>query len=537
MAFANPFELQLWDKNFSYVGTVGNIQGMNFTPRFNLVSQGEVILLSDNHYAQRITEKGMRYKLFFRGELLSTGRVTLREVEGLARTATLTATLTDDFVILTEVIAWPYPTGTKFQQYLSEHDKYSGSADGAVRYYFKRNAEDRLGLPVTTGTSAGLGETIKLAGRMVTLFDLFEPIFAKRDIGVRLIHRSGANISLEVYSPGEYPLTLSERSNHIQTFSYRSHDPEATRGIIGGAGEEKARIFEAWINPVHEAEYGMAREVFVDARDLGDDYREAVADRASKKETLTRELVDLNKAEGEYERKYQAMMDAYSMREDADGILQGAEVAYEQSQAAYKTANNYRTYIYSLSSSTATDKAEATEARDDANAARTKANTARTAANARLNAAQSKFTSAENAEDAALAQRSNARIAYNKALTEYDAAVALVPVTLSAHRIELINRGREKVTELAPKYGFSVTLGEALNFSYGPGGVKIGDRVTIEAGSLTLTDVLSEVLIAWNAENGLVVTPKTGEINDSPDRWIAIAIGKAFKAIRNMRTR
>jgi hypothetical protein len=532
-----PFELQLWDKDFSYVATVGGIISLTFTCRFNNVSQGEVAVMASNHNAAAMTEAGMRYKLFYKGDLVSTGRITYRKVEGLRRTALFTATLTDDFQILNEVVAWPYPTGTYLQQNLSEHDKYSGTGEGAVRHYFKRNAQDRLGMPVSAGSGNSLGATTKLAARAVTLFDLYEPVFAKRDIGVRLVHRSGSSISLEVYAPGTYPLALTEESNAVLEFSYFSADPSGTRAFIGGAEEAKARIFETYSKPSLEAEYGGIRELFIDARDLGDDYRDALNERKNKLEAMQREEKDLEKARSRYYTsavRADIAQDAFDL---ADKAYDSADAQYDAAQAAYKTANNYRTYIYGLSGVTQAQKDAADEARDEANVARGKASAVRSATSSARSAANSKLNSANSTNASDTAALGNAQDAYDTAVSEYNTAAAAVPPALAAHRVELDARGLEKLNEVGPEYGFSVVLGEALNFSYGPDGVRVGDRVTIIAGSITLTDVLSEATIKWNAQDGLSVVPVVGTENDNPDRKIIQAIAKAFKFIRKIGAR
>lgn len=509
MAFGNPIELQLWDRNFSYVGTVGNIQKLDFTLRFNDVSQGEVQVIATNPYAGDLALPGMRYKLFYKGELQSTGRVTVRKAEGLSREATLTCTLTDDFVILQEVVAWPYPTGTKTQQHNAEHDKYSGKAEGAVRHYLRRNAVDRLGMPLTVGTANVLGGNIKLNARAVTLFDLYEPIFARRDMGVRLVHRSGTSITVECYSPTLYPLALREDSNHIQAFTYEHKDPAGTRAFIGGSNEKRDRIFETSVNSALEGDYGTIREIFVDARDLGDDYRQAQNDRDSKYETLKERKKEWEAANAKY----------YASAVKADA----AQDAFDNADSAYDAALAYKDYIYERSDSTTTQK--------------NRANSALTKASGRRSSAQSKLNSANSTNSSDAAALLNAANARDTAQTQYNTAVALVATTLAAHRVELQERGAEKLAEVQPSYGFSVVLGEALNFSYGPDGVKLGDRVTINAGTVQLTDVLSEVQLVWSAENGMVVTPKTGEIADTYEKTIAKAIGTAFKNIRRISAR
>lgn len=507
MASGNPIELQLWDASLRYVGTIGSIFYLDFTLRFNNISQGVVQVGANNPYATELAQPGMRYKLLYRGELQSTGRITLRKVEGLAATSTLTCTLTDDFAILQEVIVWPVPTSAAVSQNNSEHDKYTGKAEGAVRYYLRRNAVDRLGMPLTVGSASTMGANVTLAGRAVTCFDLFEPIFAKRDMGVRLIHRSGTKISVECYTPTEYPLTLRENSNHIQSFTYEHRDPTATRAFIGGSNEGVLRVFESVADTGTEAEYGSIREAFIDARDLGDAYRQAISDRENKYDT--------------WRDRRDSMIEAKNAYNMAHNHWKITERARENAEAAYKAAAASR--AVAQRSGNASDIATAEDAVATAVAARDKAYT------------EFQFATSDRTRE--MNDYNNSITAHDTAFSAYAAAVSLESVRLGEHRVELQARGVEKIAEASPTYGFSVTLGEALNFTYGPDGVKLGDRITVQAGTVELTDVLSEVRLFWNPDTGMEVSPKTGEIADSHDKVIAFAISKAFRNIRRISAR
>jgi hypothetical protein len=89
-------------------------------------------------------------------------------------------------------------------------------------------------------------------------------------------------------------------------------------------------------------------------------------------------------------------------------------------------------------------------------------------------------------------------------------------------------RGRESLSDGAPKFGFALTLAETESFRYGGAGVHVGDRVTVDLGFTTRTDILREATISWTADEGVGVTPLVGELQDNPDR----ALGNFLRSLR-----
>jgi hypothetical protein len=89
-------------------------------------------------------------------------------------------------------------------------------------------------------------------------------------------------------------------------------------------------------------------------------------------------------------------------------------------------------------------------------------------------------------------------------------------------------RGRESLSEGSPKFGFALTLAETESFRYGGKGVHVGDRVTVDLGFATRTDILREATISWTAAEGINVTPLVGELQDNPDR----ALGSFLRSLR-----
>ncbi len=98
-------------------------------------------------------------------------------------------------------------------------------------------------------------------------------------------------------------------------------------------------------------------------------------------------------------------------------------------------------------------------------------------------------------------------------------------------------RAAETFAETAAKSGLSVKLAETSVFRYGgPGGVRVGDKVTLEVGAgVTITDTLRSVSLSWTRENGLEVTPAVGEITDNTDQQFAQALAAVAAGVRDLR--
>lgn len=97
--------------------------------------------------------------------------------------------------------------------------------------------------------------------------------------------------------------------------------------------------------------------------------------------------------------------------------------------------------------------------------------------------------------------------------------------------------GQDALNAAGPKSGFALTLSDGGPFHYGAGGVHVGDKVTIKIGTQLFTDVLREVTLAFDSDNGLVVTPTIGEHTDDPDKTIAQRLAALARGIRDLRTR
>jgi hypothetical protein len=100
---------------------------------------------------------------------------------------------------------------------------------------------------------------------------------------------------------------------------------------------------------------------------------------------------------------------------------------------------------------------------------------------------------------------------------------------------ELDQSNSEVLFEGKPKSGLELELSETPYFRYGT--VVVGDRVTIKAGALTITDILRSATITWNRADGLKVQPVVGKAENTSDAKMAAAIKTLWKGLINLKVR
>lgn len=102
---------------------------------------------------------------------------------------------------------------------------------------------------------------------------------------------------------------------------------------------------------------------------------------------------------------------------------------------------------------------------------------------------------------------------------------------------EMDAAGTQALADAGPKYGFKVALSESKNFSYGSGGVRVGDTVTVSIGARTRSDVLREATMSCDRDGGVQITPAIGERSEDPDRQLGAFLANIAKKIRYLGAR
>jgi hypothetical protein len=99
-------------------------------------------------------------------------------------------------------------------------------------------------------------------------------------------------------------------------------------------------------------------------------------------------------------------------------------------------------------------------------------------------------------------------------------------------------RGADIVLEGSPTISISATLAETPFWRVGHS-INLGDIVTVEPiPGLISVERVTEIELLYNAENGLTVTPKVGDPNESsPTRLIVDKMARIASAVRSLRAR
>jgi hypothetical protein len=364
----------------------------------------------------------------------------------------------------------------------AEFRKYTGNAEGIVKVAVTENGVTRMGVPgLTVAPNLARGGTVPggLSYRFVPLADLFFPAVEDAGLGVT-VKQVGSNLVLDVYEPQTFPRTLSVKGRTLQSVTMTRTRPTASRAVVGGSGEGKARYFRQLTNTARETQYAMRAETFVDDTQAGSDYMALVKDVANAAQDLKEANVELK---------------------EADRALDAAVAAQSAADMAF-------------------DLAQISGDVSASNKAQTK-----------LFAANDKVTSRTTDYNAALADR-------NTKQTTYNTLNGQLPAALTAYQAAMDDSGNKALLEYGPKNGVSLTLAGTGIFQYGPGGFHVGDRVPVRvADGVVITEVIRECTLKWVSPTYASVEPIAGEITNQPERTTAKRIAALAKGQRNQEAR
>lgn len=263
----NPFTLNIFDKDFNYVGRIGNPISVVATPRWNDTGTATVVVDLTHPYADQLLADGARMVIEMGGQFVLSGKISSVMAEGPSLAAGLTVQVKSDFRLLHQVVGWPVPTAALTAQSL-DYGVYTGKAETIAKNVIRANMVSRLGMNVTVATDQGRGAVIPdgVSFRFHTLFERLLPAVEKAGLGITF-RQSGTGIVCDVEESPVYPFVLTEESGVLQWWSWTITDPTATRVIAGGTGEGSSRLLREVINASLEAAEGDIVEVFRDARD------------------------------------------------------------------------------------------------------------------------------------------------------------------------------------------------------------------------------------------------------------------------------
>jgi len=477
------FRISVYDKNRQFMCQIGDPTSLEVTVRFNAVSTLTMTVPLGHKRVPELMTDGARLRVLYRGEHLISGPITADALESNGgKKDTYTITVEDDFRVLREILGWQAPANAISNQGTAEYRKIVGNAEAILKLAVTENGVTRLSVPgLTVAPSLNRGTTIPggVAFRMHPLADLLFPAVENAGLGVT-VKQDGISLVVDVYEPVLQDTKLSVKGRTLKQVGMTRTRPTASRAIIGGSGEGKARYFRSLTNTARETQYGMRAEVFVDDRQSGSDYTQLVADIAA----AAADLKDANTEVKEADRALDAAKNDQS----------NADMAFDLAQISGNVS------------------------------ASSKAQTKLFAANDKVTARQADY-------NAAVAEK-------NAKQAAYDTLNGALTTTRTAYYAALDDSGTNALTENGPKNGVSITLAGSGIFKYGPGGFHVGDKVPIEVTpGLILTEVIRECTLTWVSPTHASVEPAVGEISNQPQKRVAQFLGALARRLRNQETR
>jgi len=476
------FRVAVYDKNRVFQCQIGNPVSLEATIRHNLVSTLKMTVALGHERVPELMADGARLRVSFKGEHLISGPIVADELETDGVSGFYTVTVEDDFRVLREILGWPVPGAAISSQGTAEYRKYTGNAEGIIKVAVTENGITRMGVPgLTVAPNLARGGSVPggLSFRFHPLADLFFPAVEDAGLGVT-VKQDGTNLVLDVYEPQTFPHTLSVKGRTLQQATMTRTRPTASRAIVGGSGEGKARYFRALTDSTRESLYGMRAETFVDDRQAGSDYMALVKDVADA-------LADLKEANTELKEADRALDAALAAQSAADMAFDLAQISGNVS-----ASNKAQTKLF--------------------------------AANDKVDGRQADY-------NAALADRNTKQTAYNTFNGQ-------LPAALTAYQAAMDESGTKALTENGPKNGVSLTLAGTGIFQYGPGGFHVGDKVPVRlADGVVVTEVIRECTLKWVSPTYAKVEPVAGEITNQPERVTAKRIAALAKGQRDLGAR
>lgn len=260
----------VYTKNYVRKGPVGGLSDIEITFRHNLPGKAQFTVDSDNLRATDLATEGARVVIDYRYErgappVRMSG--TVEEGQGDGYPATRTFSVTDDFAeVFNYMDGWPKPAAAISAQ-TDAYYKSAGPAETVLKDIVSKNAT-RNGIPLVVPTSSSRGANITVTIRMHPLYDRLFPAFDAAGLGVRVVQVDGFR-ELQVYQPTTYTRALTQRSGILSAAPFSVITPTVTRTVVGAGGEGELRKFQQYINSPRETLWGVHREAFVDARDIG----------------------------------------------------------------------------------------------------------------------------------------------------------------------------------------------------------------------------------------------------------------------------
>lgn len=301
-----PGRIDVYNNDFTWVGTIGNPISITGSVVFNGLSVFEIELKTDDPIVEELILPGARVTMIYRDAPLFSGVVTAA-TGSLILSGSVKFQFESDWRILKNTLAFIRPanqveattisvknaddataqaqawlpggaltqgtSGTVIGQ--TGYYKWASSvvyAETAIKTLISENAVTRLGRPVTVAPDLLRGGDIKTPGllpvlRLETLEQACNEILSLDGLGltVQQAPRS-TTITADVMVPNTWDMPLTAESGVIAEGEWTYKAPTMTRTLLGGPGDLAARYFKTMVDTTGlESQYGDIVEVFRDA--------------------------------------------------------------------------------------------------------------------------------------------------------------------------------------------------------------------------------------------------------------------------------
>lgn len=262
--------ITVYNKDRQFQGQVGAPLFLAVVPRvFPLIGTATMtISLNQTSLVAKLRAPGARVVFEEDGEHLMSGPVD--EVTLDSETYSMTVLVVDDAWILHGILGWQVPTSPITNQSAAEYRNYTGPAETVVKNIVRENGVARLQIPgLVVAATQGRGATIEggTTFRMHPIPDRIYPGVEMAGIGLQ-VRQVDSNLVFDVYVPRTFPTTLSVEGRTLKKASHSRRRPRASRSVVGGPGEAKARRYRSVTDTAREATWGFLGETFKDARDV-----------------------------------------------------------------------------------------------------------------------------------------------------------------------------------------------------------------------------------------------------------------------------
>lgn len=261
--------ITLYNKDLKFIGQEGAPLVAEVTPRvFPLIGTARLVVPLSSPSAAKLMTAGTRVLFEENGEHVLSGPVD--ETNLSTSSNSLEVLVVDDAWILTGILGWQVPTSAITNQTAAEYRSYTGPAETVVKNVVRENGVTRLKIPgLTVAASLGRGSAIE-GGTTYRMHPVPDRIYPGLDIaGIGLqVRQVGSQLVFDTYVPRTYPTVLSVDGRTLKDATHNRKRPRASRVVIGGPGEAKARRYRSVTDTAREAQWGFLGETFRDARDI-----------------------------------------------------------------------------------------------------------------------------------------------------------------------------------------------------------------------------------------------------------------------------